>query len=140
MKKIVFVVLFACGIMQGQVGEVKEMSSLELIGQSGDTRINKMERGETDLYSLSYLNAKYRHTRDLQILSFLGNEQDLERLYQFLKDQLDNEEFKRLEIGKGVISASKSNKRLLVHVSQKNKREGYFFLNKKELDKLFGKA
>lgn len=140
MKKLVFVMLLSCGMMQGQIGEVKETTPREIIGKAGNVTIQKTEQGETDIYSLSYVNAKYTHLRDFKIHSFFGNENDLETLYQFLRSQLDNEDFKSIEVGKGKISAAKSNNRVMVHITHDNRREGYFLVNKKELDKLFGKA
>ncbi len=141
MKKLILLLCVLFG-MNGyaQIGEVRQDDRGEMIGS-----LNKMftlevkDKGDENLYILTYRNAAYDYILDLQNILFYGSDIDLNKFYEFLKSADENR--KSLQVGKFDVSVSTYNKKyIMIHVYPEDDVDGNFTLTHKELDKLFGKA
>jgi hypothetical protein len=137
MKKIVFVVLFACGIMQGQVGEVQSVPETEVIGVADrNVGLPKLEV-EKDLHFLSFYNLEYPSLREVETVTFYASPEEREYLYEVFKDQLKSKESKTITLGENELLLKKTMGSIRVTVLG---HDAWFYLSKKQVERLFGKA
>ncbi len=95
-------------------------------------------------YMLSYNDATYTTLTSINRIKFSGNEELIETFYQMLNDLISGDAGveKEFNIGKEVMSV-KCIKNLGVKslqiITSDRGTAGYFYVTKKQLDKLFGK-
>jgi hypothetical protein len=145
MRKLIscLLVLYS-GLTFAQIGEVEKRDEGVVIGtatgrQNGLPVLKKFEvRGE-DYYIITYRNADYAQIIDIQSFGFVAAPDELEYLYQFLKDGFDTNEDRFLSVGDARLSTIKSASSIAVYVRRAGQPDGYFYVTKKQLDRLFGK-
>lgn len=133
--------------MFSQVGEVEVKPEAILVGKVGKSKLSypKLEYIDTELgryFTLTYLNAEYDNQIDLKGTSFIGTNEDLDYVYEFLKAGYGNSEDRSLKVGKDDIKTSKtvSKNSIMVFIHHHDSNMGYFYLTLKHLDLLFGKT
>lgn len=148
---IVFAFLFSINFSYSQI-KVVENSKSTIIGKVGGNSMSpfvaslEYVKGDADVnqYILMYNNLKYTTITDVNALSFSATESDILGFYDLLVKCFDAEKGseKTVELGKEIVLI-KTIKNLGVVSLQITTSDdgtlGYFYLTKKQLDKLFGK-
>ncbi len=138
-----FIVLLAVFITVpsfAQIGETEVKDNCIIVGQLGNVPVLQYTvlNGERH-YMLIYQNREYTIT-DIKSLSWYGDEADLEYIYNFFLEGIGNEEQRSLKVGDDTVrTITIGKKSIRVFIDHKNDTEGWFYLSKKTLDKLFGK-
>lgn len=138
---IVLLVLFITAPSFAQIGETEVKEDPILVGRVGV--VPKLQYKETDAgryYTLLYNNAKYSIT-DIKAIGWLGDEEDLEYVYNFILEGIGNKEDRSLKVGDDTMRTYPYGKKTVsIYIDHKNDTDGNFYINKKGLDKLFGKT
>ena len=128
--------MFACFSMQGQIGQVEDVPKTKVIGVANKMAgLPKLEVRD-DLYQLTFTNLEYPALKEIETLSFYGDPEGLDYLYDFLKGQFKTKDMKTITLGDNQILVKKTMGSLRVMVSE----HVWFYLSKKQLDRLFVKA
>lgn len=95
-------------------------------------------------YRLSFNDLKFTHITAIKSIDFKGNEEMVNGLYSILKELIDGESGveKEFSIGKEYVAAkciSMVGVKSLKIYGTDTGNMGYFYLTKRQLDKLFGK-
>jgi hypothetical protein len=131
-------------LCSAQIGEVETVDKGILIGtatgrENGMPELRKFKIKGEPVYVMTYRNLEYQNIIDIQNFGFTATPDELEYLYQFLKDGFNTNEDRFLSVGESKLSTIKSASSIAVFVRRTGKPEGYFYLSKKQLDRLFGK-
>lgn len=141
MKKLLLLFLFIGSNCFSQIGEVKDVQKIHHLGYNNNmTKFHSLSYTEEEngkLYILNYRNMEYQHLDTFESISFYATDEELDYLFNFLKD-FNDKDGKTLEIGKSQIFVKKMGKGIQI-VNLTNKTKGWFFLLPKEIERLFGK-
>jgi hypothetical protein len=126
--------------------EIKQARTKNVIGEvkSGGKFVAElsstvMSTGDT-LYLINYQNREYQRIISVESISFLKDGNTLEDLYNALNSFFEDKEKQSkdynldVQVGRRTLNLSYYKGNVMIIT-----REGYFILNKKQLDKLFGK-
>ncbi|MCO5725544.1 hypothetical protein [Robiginitalea marina] len=142
---LLLLALLSSYLSSAQIGEVVTGRKGTLIG-TGNGKIDGLPElrlykinGE-DYYVITYRNSEYNTFIDLQSFGFYATPQELEFLYNFIRDGLKSEERRTLKVGESTLMTNRFlSRQVAVHVFQVGKPDTYFLLNQNWLDRLFGK-
>ncbi len=138
---IILLLAFLTAPSFAQIGEAPKDESI-LVGRAMNSPASPTLRywntSNGKYYSLMYDNKKYTIT-DLKSILFYATDEELEQLYQFLKAGFDGGDIKSVSVGEGSISVGKVGGQIMLFIYERGEAEGQTYLNKKGLDKLFGK-
>lgn len=109
------------------LGTVKDGASIR-------AEIRYIIKNNDTLYSLLYSNAEYKVINDYHIIKFWGNE-TLSQFYNFCQKVLTDNLEKEILIGTNKISLIPKGKNISFIT-----KDGYFFVSKNQLDKLFARG
>lgn len=145
MKKIVIMLMFACGVSYGQVGNVEISEDPIVIGKANNRDVVpalSYTPGEKEnLYTLSYYNGKYEGLEIMETFGFYGTDKDLEYFYNAINDRFGKDDNASLDIGGHNIIIMPSGKNYVyLYVSHSNGTESSLYLHKKQFNRLFGKS
>ncbi len=98
----------------------------------------KKEDGN-NLYYLTYINLEYAKIRDTKTISFYASQDDLEYLFNFLMDGFKTKETRSITLGEDEITIKKKSLSIIVSVYHSNSTNGFFYLSKRQTERLFGK-
>ena len=144
MKKLLLILLCLPFIGLGQIGETKTIAESIHVGYNNNiTKSHSLsyyvnENG-TKRYTLRFRNTEYQHIDTYDSFSFDATDEELEYVYNFFMEQMKNKEIKTLEIGDNTISATKMGRAVRISNISVGVPKNYFFLLKKDLERLFGK-
>lgn len=146
MKKMVFmlIVLIFANNSYSQIGNAIKLEETDILGIADKmVGLPKLAYSEIDKntkqYYLYYYNLEYPTIKDIQTISFTATSEELEYFYKFLQSGFDSTDKQSLKIGDASIIIYKTYSSIKVSVTQKNDIPGWFYLSKKQIDKLFGK-
>ena len=136
--------LFCFNNMFCQVGESRTVEESALVGVAdkmvGYPRLDFYKREDgNNLYLLTYINLEYANIRDTKTISFYANQEDLEYLFNFLMDGFKTKEKRSLTLGEDEINIKKASLSIIVNVHHSNSTNGFFYLSKRQTERLFGK-
>lgn len=146
MKNIVVCALILISSLSyGQIGQVENIEETTIIGYNWkmNPRID-LTRVENDslqkkYHYFHYLNAKYTSIQDFRTLGFFADQNDLDKLYQILINVMESNKEITFSLGEHQIFASCNKSTLAINVSSDTETESLFFLNRRQLERLFGK-
>lgn len=150
MKKVIIICLiFVSFFSNAQIGQKVETKKSVLVGKVAPLGAFKEELSyvETDnglLYTLSYNDMKFTATTNTKSITFNATTSEVETLYSDMKNQFEKElgNSYDLKLGEADIRVERSKYLgvpiLTIYVI-KNGVQSFFYLTKKETDKLFGK-
>jgi hypothetical protein len=141
MKNIIFVLcMMFSSLGFAQIGEAETVETGTLIGElrEGYPKLEVFKQDGKNLFVLTYLNSKYRGIVDVQSITFYGESEDLESVYNAFKSA--SKETKSMVIGEDRVRIGLFHKEIMISVYPSDNIDSYFYLSKKEVDKLFGKA
>lgn len=150
MKKIITLGCICIGLFaNAQIGQKEVTKKSILVGKVAPLGAFKEELSyvETDnglLYTLSYNDLKFTTITNIKSISFYATTTDVESLYNDMKGQFDKEvgqsyDFKLGEADVRVERSKYLGVPILTIYVIKNGVQSFFYLTKKETDKLFGK-
>lgn len=150
MKKIL-TIAFVClaTISNAQIGQKVESKKSTLVGKVAPMGAFKEELSfiETEngiLYTLAYNDMKFTAITNTKSISFYATPNDIETLYNDMKGQFEKEVGNSYDIKLGDADVRVERSKYLgvpiltIYVI-KNGVQSFFYLTKKETDKLFGK-
>ncbi len=148
-KYITLGLIFISLLGSAQIGQKVESKKSVLVGKVAPLGAFKEELNyvETDnglLYTLSYNDMKFTATTNTKSISFYATNSEVETLYAEMKNQFEKElgNSYDLKLGEADIRVERSKYLgvpiLTIYVI-KNGVQSFFYLTKKETDKLFGK-
>lgn len=148
MKKILFLLAILPVFVQAQIqmdnskekdiitiGEIKG----KMVGLVASLSLNVS--GNDSTYFLTYKNIEYKQIVDLQTITFTGGKSTLDQLYNvltsFYKDEnKSNKEYEqKFNLGKDYVSINRAG---MGYIRISVVKKGFFNLNRKEIDILFG--
>jgi hypothetical protein len=142
MKKIILglCVLFS-SLGFAQIGEVETLNEPYTIGVAnkavGLPKLEVVKFEGQDVHSIYYYNLEYPSIREVESLNFIASKEDLNYVYEFLRGQFETKETKSLKLGEDEIIVNKVSSSIRI---SKNNENSWFYLSKKQLDRLFNKA
>lgn len=146
MKKIIFILFVVLFVNHtySQISTAKKLDESVIMGIADKmVGLPKLAYSEIDKntkqYYLYYYNLEYPTIKDIQTISFTATSDELEYFYKFLQSGFDSTDKQSLKIGDASIIIYKTYSSIKVSVTQKNDIPGWFYLSKKQIDKLFGK-
>lgn len=143
---IISMVLLSTGIYaQAPKFDNKNVENPTVVGVSskldGAAKLYSIPWDNRNLFILTFYNPDSPNMYEVESISFYGTTEDLDRLYEFLKKGFSLKERRVTSLGEDQsIRVSFAYSSILVEVIRKNGLNGWFFLSKKQLDRLFGKA
>jgi hypothetical protein len=128
-----------------QIGDAEKVSENTIIGYNWKMKPN-IELARTDVtnsekksyHIISYQNAKYTTITDFRAIGFYADTSDLDKLFEMLLEVYTTGNEITFTLGESTLIVSK-NKWLSVYVSEQSKTDSFFLLNKRQLERLFGK-
>ncbi|WP_424493225.1 hypothetical protein [Salinimicrobium sp. GXAS 041] len=140
-----FLVLSAGSCAQALQVDGRDIENAALIGVSsklhGSAKLYSVQRESQKLFILTFYNPDAPNMYEAENISFYGTNQDLDMLYEFLKKGFSSRERRLKNLGEGhKMAVSFAYSSILVEVLRENGLNGWFFLSKKQLDRLFGKV
>ena len=144
MKKLLLILLCLPMIGFGQIGETTTITESIHVGYNNNfTKLHSLSyyvnEDGTKRYMLHFRNMEYQHIDTYDSFSFNATDEELEYVYNFFKEQMKNKQIKTLDIGGNTISASKMGKAVQISNISVGVPANYFWLLKKDLERLFGK-
>lgn len=146
MKKVLFIIFALIVVYQSysQIGISNKLEDFETLGIAdkmvGLPKLSYLIIDEnTKHYYLSYYNLEYPNLKDIKTISFTAKPDELEYFYNFLLSGFTSENKQSLTIGDASIIIDKVYSSLRVSVTYKDEIPGWFYLSKKQIEKLFGK-
>ena len=146
---ITLTILFLSSFSYGQIGEKLESKKSNLVGKVAPMGAFKEELSfiETDngnLYTLSYNDMKFTAISNTKSISFYATSKEVDILFNDMKGQFEKEigEAYEIKLGDADVRVERSKYLgfpILTIYIIKNKVQSFFYLTKKETDKLFGK-
>jgi hypothetical protein len=141
-KLLVLSLILVSFITNAQLREVTPLNKLGEVKRGGYfiTNITYVEKGS---YILSYWDASYRTIDVINNISFTATDEELVTLKKLFKNQCSAEKKSEKSFGLGnntiklVTERAFGNSGLVVYVASGNK-VGFFHINEKELESLFG--
>lgn len=135
--------LLSLFLLSAQISVVAEVEEPTLIGCHWKPKTNQtclyQSGSDKNRYFFQFTNAKYAPAKEITTVGFNASEEELELLYQAALKV--NEDGKSLVMKVGAHSLMiVKDKWLSFHFSRPGEIEAYFIVNKKQLDKLFGKG
>ena len=148
-KNITFGFLFLSILGSAQIGQKVETKKAVLVGKVAPLGAFKEELSyvETDnglLYTLAYNDMKFTAITNTKSISFYASNSEVETLYVDMRNQFEKEVGNSydLKLGEADVRVERSKYLgvpiLTIYVI-KNGVQSFFYLTKKETDKLFGK-
>ena len=127
-----------------QIGEVKNnLEEVILVGYNNNmTKFHKLSYRIVDdqkRYTLRYRNMIYRSLDEYASFSFYATDEEIEYLYNFFLEQRTDKTGKTIELGKNKISAKKMGVSVRISDLTTGVLDNYFWLSKKDLERLFGR-
>ncbi|MGM0931949.1 MAG: hypothetical protein ACQEWD_00740 [Bacteroidota bacterium] len=123
-----------------QVGQAESVDEGEVIGIAnksvGLPKLEKIKVEDQNLFILTFYNLEYIALKEIDNISFYASNEDINYLYNFLQDQLKNKESKTLLLGDNEIMATKVSSSVRIDILGK---DSWFYLSRKQLERLFGK-
>ncbi len=148
--KIFTVLLFLLILSAGSYAQApqidgRKVESPTLIGVSskldGSAKLYSIPWDRQKLFTLTFYNPDSPNMYEVESISFYGTTKDLDKLYEFLKKGFSSRERRIKKLGGGQsMAVSFAYSSILVEVLRENGLNGWFFLSKKQLDRLFGKG
>jgi hypothetical protein len=150
MRKYITIILMCFAIFgKAQIGQKVETKKSTIVGKVAPLGAFKEELSYVEsenglLYTLSYNDLKFIAITDIKSISFYATANDVESLYNDMKGQFDKEvgqsyDFKLGEADVRVERSKYLGVPILTIYVIKNGVQSFFYLTKKETDKLFGK-
>ena len=150
MRKYITIILMCFAIFgKAQIGQKVETKKSTIVGKVAPLGAFKEELSYVEsenglLYTLSYNDLKFTAITDIKSISFYATANDVELLYNDMKGQFDKEvgqsyDFKLGEADIRVERSKYLGVPILTIYVIKNGVQSFFYLTKKETDKLFGK-
>ncbi len=150
MRKYITIILMCFAIFgKAQIGQKVETKKSTIVGKVAPLGAFKEELSYVEsenglLYTLSYNDLKFTAITDIKSISFYATFNDVESLYNDMKGQFDKEvgqsyDFKLGEADVRVERSKYLGVPILTIYVIKNGVQSFFYLTKKETDKLFGK-
>jgi hypothetical protein len=150
MRKYITIILMCFAIFgKAQIGQKVETKKSTIVGKVAPLGAFKEELSYVEsenglLYTLSYNDLKFTAITDIKSISFYATSNDVESLYNDKKGQFDKEvgqsyDFKLGEADVRVERSKYLGVPILTIYVIKNGVQSFFYLTKKETDKLFGK-
>jgi hypothetical protein len=150
MRKYITIILMCFAIFgKAQIGQKVETKKSTIVGKVAPLGAFKEELSYVEsenglLYTLSYNDLKFTAITDIKSISFYATANDVESLYNDMKGQFDKEvgqsyDFKLGEADVRVERSKYLGVPILTIYVIKNGVQSFFYLTKKETDKLFGK-
>ncbi len=150
MRKYITIILMCFAIFgKAQIGQKVETKKSTIVGKVAPLGAFKEELSYVEsenglLYTLSYNDLKFTAITDIKSISFYATFNDVESLYNDMKGQFDKEvgqsyDFKLGEADVRVERSKYLGVPILTIYIIKNGVQSFFYLTKKETDKLFGK-
>ena len=150
MRKYITIILMCFAIFgKAQIGQKVETKKSTIVGKVAPLGAFKEELSYVEsenglLYTLSYNDLKFTAITDIKSISFYATATDVESLYNDMKGQFDKEvgqsyDFKLGEADVRVERSKYLGVPILTIYIIKNGVQSFFYLTKKETDKLFGK-
>ncbi len=150
MKKFITLLFIGIGILSNaQIGQKVETKKSVLVGKvaplgSFKEELSYVETDNGPLYTLAYNDMKFTATTNTKSISFYASNSEVETLYSDMKNQFEKEVGNSydLKLGEADVRVERSKYLgvpiLTIYVI-KNGVQSFFYLTKKETDKLFGK-
>lgn len=142
---ILFVCLFSQNII-AQIGTGKTVDKPILIGKATKMqdfpRLEKYSNeGDNPYYILSFNNLEYPNIDDLKQVDFYANDEELEYLFDFLMGCFKTKDVSTIDVGDQTLLIKKtaSSLRITVNYNKEPEPSGWFYLSKKQIERLFGK-
>jgi hypothetical protein len=150
MRKYITIILMCFAIFgKAQIGQKVETKKSTIVGKVAPLGAFKEELSYVEsenglLYTLSYNDLKFTSITAIKSISFYATANDVESLYNDMKGQFDKEvgqsyDFKLGEADVRVERSKYLGVPILTIYVIKNGVQSFFYLTKKETDKLFGK-
>jgi hypothetical protein len=150
MRKYITIILMCFAIFgKAQIGQKVETKKSTIVGKVAPLGAFKEELSYVEsenglLYTLSYNDLKFTTITNIKSISFYATTTDVESLYNDIKGQFDKEvgqsyDFKLGEADVRVERSKYLGVPILTIYVVKNGVQSFFYLTKKETDKLFGK-
>ena len=147
MKNLLTLILLAFTITTfSQIGETKTIEERTYVGIAnkgvGYPALSyKHYEGRKTIYVLSYLNHEYNYIRDHKSTVFSATEEELNALYDFLIEGFDIKEARTIRVGSDEfwVYKMKNSSALRISVTHSKDTDGWFYITKRQLQKLFGK-
>lgn len=137
-----FIVAMLCGAFTfAQIGESQKLEESVIVGEV-KMPYKGLEYYEIDgqkFYILSFRNAEYPSINDIRQLTFYASNEELEYLYQFLKNGFGNKEQRILDIGEDRITTNPYMGAIALTIYYKDGSKAWTDITKRQLDRLFEK-
>ena len=125
----------------GQIGASEKAVKWETIGVAkkmvGYPILKK--KPDSDYYVLSYDNLEYPNIDDVKDVGFTATASELEYLYNELLKGFNSKDRINITVGEHNLSYKKVASSIRIDVTKPYETDGWFYLSKKQLAKLFGK-
>ena len=126
----------------GQISEVSQVESFELIGKTSNPyKWVKLKKSE-DAYLITFLNLEYQNIVDVGAVRFVATPEDLTYLYDTLIDMCNSKRKtqKTLTLGTAlVVMTTQGAKQVRLDVKQEGEPSKWTWLSRKQLSKVFKK-
>lgn len=149
MKKYVVVVLLSIFLVQqnnAQIGEGKEVEKPLLVGKATKTpfgtSLEYYPRSDgRNYYVLTFKNLEYQKIDDIKSMFFYATDDELEYLFNYFIESLKDKETRTIDVGDQTLYLKKTAMSIRVTVTYNKDPEpdGWFWLSKKQIERLFGK-
>lgn len=142
---VLILALFSQNIT-AQIGEGKTVEKPILIGKA--TKMQDFPRLEkytseddNPYYILSFNNLEYPNIDDIKQVDFYANDEELEYLFDFLMGCFKTKEVSTIDVGDQTLTIKKTaaSLRIMVSFNKEPEPSGWFYLSKKQTERLFGK-
>ena len=145
MKKILILfIFFTVNFTYSQIGtatKVKESITLGVANKMVGLPKLVFVKSDDDkkYFNLSYYNLEYAAIKEIQTISFYATQEELDYLFNFFMSGFDSKDEQSIALGDDSIIITKVSSSIRVFVSHKNDIDGWFYLSKKQTERLFGK-
>ena len=148
MNKFLFtlILLLSFSLSHSQIGEGKLAEKPILVGKATKSKALPdlvYFENETDknVYILSFNNLEYPSISDIKQITFIANQNELDTLYNFLLEGFKDKELRTIDVGSQTLYIKKTamSIKITVKYNEKAEPDGWFYLSKKQLMRLFGK-
>ena len=149
MKNIItlIAVLFISAPVFAQIEVAKEKKEDKIIGEaylpngSATMKMLGEKIGDKDYVWLGFQNQEYQSISDIKSVMFAATEEDLDGLFDILKEIIKTDKEQEIKLGTNyILNASKfSDSSIFMYFFKGSRKNGYFTLSPSGLHQLFGK-
>lgn len=143
--KNLFLLLFIIPLVSNaQIGEAEAVSEIVHVGYNNNmTKFHSLsyliDNDGAKVYNLHYRNMEYQSIDTYESITFKATDKELDYLFNFLKEGINDKVGKTLKIGSSEIFVKQKGKAVQIDNITVGTAKSYFWLLPKELERLFGK-